>query len=328
MGKMLVTGAAGFVGRHLTRALLEAGHEVHAVDSLRPLTGAIDPAAGWPLFEPRDWRGFTFYHKDCRDWFAAAPEAGFDAAFHLAALVGGRLMIERNPLAVAEDLGIDAAFFQWAARARPGRCVVFSSSAAYPVALQRADGHVLLAEDMIRFDSDIGMPDLSYGWAKLTAEYLARLAHARHGLRTVCFRPFSGYGEDQDAAYPFPAICRRVLAERGAAELAVWGSGRQMRDFIHVDDCIRGVLTMMERIEDGSAVNLSTGILTSFIALAGMAAELAGWRPAVRGLEGQPEGVFARGGDTRLQDSLGFRAAIPLTEGLARALAHLDRAGP
>ena len=109
---------------------------------------------------------------------------------------------------------------------------------------------------------------------------------------------------------------------------AVWGSGRQMRDFIHVDDCIRGVLTMMDRIEDGSAVNLSTGILTSFTDLAAMAAELAGWRPAVRGLAGQPEGVFARGGDTRLQESLGFRAAIPLPEGLARALAHLDRAGP
>jgi GDP-L-fucose synthase len=283
----------------------------------------VDPEVGWPLFEPRDFRRFIFYRMDCRDWFRSTGEHGFDAAFHLAALVGGRLMIENNPLAVAEDLGIDAAFFQWAAAARPGRCVCFSSSAAYPVRLQRRESYVLLSEDMIRFDGDIGMPDMSYGWAKLTAEYLARLAHERHGLRTVCFRPFSGYGEDQDVAYPFPAICRRVLARRGAPELEVWGSGQQMRDFIHVEDCIRGVLTMMERIDDGSAVNLSTGIFTSFAALAGMAAEIAGWRPAVRGTSEKPEGVFARAGDTRLQESLGFRPAITLREGIARALDYL-----
>lgn len=323
MGKMLVTGAAGFVGRHLTHALLEAGHEVHAVDSIRPLTGAVDPAEGWPLFEPRDYHGFRFAREDCRDWFRRNPEPGFDVAFHLAAMVGGRLMIENNPLAVADDLGIDAAFFQWAARARPGRCAVFSSSAAYPVRLQRRDGHVPLAEEMIRFDGDIGLPDMSYGWAKLTAEYLARLAHARHGLRTICFRPFSGYGEDQDPAYPFPAICRRVLDNRGARVLNVWGSGQQMRDFIHVDDCIRGILTMLERIEDGSAVNLSTGILTSFTALAAMAAELAGWRPEIRGMSDLPEGVFARAGCTRLQDSLGFRPRITLRAGIGRALDHL-----
>ena len=115
---------------------------------------------------------------------------------------------------------------------------------------------MLLAEEMIRFDGDIGLPDMSYGWAKLTAEYLARLAHDRHGLRTICFRPFAGYGEDQDAACPFPAICRRVLDHRGARVLEVWGSGQQMRDFIHVDDCIRGILGMLDRIEDGAAVNL------------------------------------------------------------------------
>ena len=323
MGKMLVTGAAGFVGRHLTRALLEAGHEVHAVDSLRPLTGAVDPAAGWPLFEPRDYHGFHFHREDCRDWFRRHPGPGFDVAFHLAAMVGGRLVIENNPLAVADDLGIDAGFFQWAAQARPGRCAVFSSSAAYPVRLQRREGYVLLAEEMIRLDGDIGLPDMSYGWAKLTAEYLARLAHQRHGLRTICFRPFSGYGEDQDAAYPFPAICRRVLDNRGARVLEVWGSGQQMRDFIHVDDCVRGILRMLDRIEDGSAVNLSTGMLTSFTALAGMAAELAVWRPEIRGMSDRPEGVFARAGCTRLQDSLGFRPRINLREGIGRALDHL-----
>ena len=69
---------------------------------------------------------------------------------------------------------------------------------------------MLLTEDMISFDLELGMPDMSYGWAKLTCEYLARLAYEKHGLKSVCYRPFSGYGEDQDDTYPFPSICKRA----------------------------------------------------------------------------------------------------------------------
>jgi GDP-L-fucose synthase len=324
---MLVTGAAGFVGRHLTRRLLDAGHEVHAVDNICPLTGAIHVAEGWPLFEPRDYPGFAFYEEDCREWFKRRPDSDFDCAFHLAAVVGGRLVIENNPLAVADDLSIDAAYWQWAKRARPARSVCFSSSAAYPVSLQRSEGYVLLRESMISFDptsaSGIGMPDMSYGWAKLTAEYLARLAHQKHGLAVVTFRPFSGYGEDQDDTYPFPSICKRVLAQRGAPLIEVWGSGRQMRDFIHIEDCIDGVLTMMDKIDDGDAVNLSTGVFTSFSDFARLAAELAGYAPEVRGLSDQPEGVFARAGDTTKQAALAFTARTSFRQGVARALEYL-----
>ena len=100
---------------------------------------------------------------------------------------------------------------------------------------------------MIGFDQNIGMPDMSYGWAKLTCEYLARLAYEKHGLKSVCYRPFSGYGEDQDNSYPFPSICKRVLAHQGAKVLDVWGSGKQMRDFIHIDDCVAGVVATMDQ---------------------------------------------------------------------------------
>ena len=323
MSKMLVTGAAGFVGRHLTRRLLAQGHEVHAVDSICALTGGIHPDAGWPLFEPRDYAGFRFYHEDCRDWFKRFSDTHFDYAFHLAAVVGGRLVIENNPLAVADDLAIDSAYWLWAKQARPGRSVCFSSSAAYPVKFQRHDGYLLLKEEMIGFDTDIGMPDMSYGWAKLTAEYLARLAHQKHGLRVVTYRPFSGYGEDQDDAYPFPSICKRVLEHRGADRLDVWGTGAQMRDFIYIDDCIEGVLSTMDKIDDGGAINLSTGIFTSFAQFAKLAANLAGYDPVIRGMSTRPEGVFARGGDTQKQASLGFAARTSLREGVARALQHL-----
>lgn len=326
MRKILITGGAGFVGRHFCRHFIEQGDEVHCVDSIVPLTGGIDPASTWPLFDPRDHKTFNYYKEDCREYFARVNDTDFDYVLHLAAMVGGREMIENNPLAVAEDLSIDSAYWQWAKKTMPRKTICFSSSAAYPVKFQRPQGYCLLTEDMIEFDNDIGMPDMSYGWAKLTHEYLARLAFQKHGIKSVTYRPFSGYGEDQDEAYPFPSICKRVLANQGAAVINVWGTGDQMRDFIHIDDCVRGVVATMDKVDDGAAINLSTGIFTSFKQFASTAAQLAGYSPEVVGTSTKPEGVFARGGDTALQKKLGFEYTIDFPTGIKRALAyHADR---
>lgn len=322
MKKILITGGAGFVGRHFVRHFLEAGDEVVCVDSLTPLTGCRDPRKGWPFFQPFDFPNFRFFPEDCRAYFARSGEDDFDYVFHLAAVVGGRLMIEQNPLAVADDLSIDSAYWQWAVRCRPRKTICFSSSAAYPVKYQRAGDYVLLREDMIEFSDDVGVPDYTYGWAKLTHEYLARLAYENHGLASVVYRPFSGYGIDQDDTYPFPSICKRALAHRGERTVTVWGSGDQMRDFIHIDDCVRGVLTTMDQISDAGAVNLSTGIYTSFKEFMRIACEILGYAPEVRGTSDKPEGVFARGGDTAKQRSLGFEAEIPFPEGIATALEY------
>jgi GDP-L-fucose synthase len=327
MRKVLVTGAAGFVGRHIVKRLLDAGCEVHAVDCVADLTGGIDPAKGWPLFEPREYARFHFYKEDCRAWFARVKDTDFDYTFHLAAMVGGRLMIESNPLAVADDLSIDAAYWGWAKEAQPKKTACFSSSAAYPIRLQRPESYVLLKEEMISFEDEIGMPDMSYGWAKLTCEYLARLAYEKHGLKSICYRPFSGYGEDQDDAYPFPSICKRVLAQRGAEFLHVWGTGTQMRDFIHIEDCVNGVMETIDKIDDGAAVNLSTGILTSFIDFAKLAAGIAGYQPEVKGMSDKPAGVHARGGDTARQKQLGFHYKTNFKTGIERALSHFSEAG-
>jgi GDP-L-fucose synthase len=325
MARVLITGGAGFVGRHFTRFLLEQGDEVHVVDSIAPSSGAIDPAKGWPLFEPRDFSGFVLHQDDCRDWFAKQPRAEFDLALHLAAVVGGRRVIQCDPLAVAADLSIDAAYWDWARDARPGKTICFSSSAAYPVRLQREQDFVLLSEDMIDLGGgqEIGLPDMTYGWAKLTCEYLARLGHQHYGLDSVCYRPFSGYGEDQDGAYPVPSLCERAIAGASTGRVSVWGSGRQLRDFIHIDDCVRGVMSTMHAIDDAGACNLSTGILTSLSGLASLAAEVVGYEAVVEPLNGEPEGVFARGGDTAKQHLLGFEPVIPLRSGLERSIAHL-----
>ena len=93
-----------------------------------------------------------------------------------------------------------------------------------------------------------------------------------------------------------------------------------MRDFIHISDCVKGVITTMDKIVDGSAINLSTGKLTSFKQFVKIASNIIGFNPVVFGTSDKPEGVFARGGDTSLQADLGFNYSISFEEGIKNAL--------
>ena len=323
--KALITGGAGFVGRHVCARLAKLGYAVTLIDNFYPGSGCQELKAWMPHLQG-DLSKVKLIRDDCRNFFRHydAHSEKYDLIVHLAAVVGGRMVIEGDPLAVGVDLSIDAEFFYWLSKLsyHPKQIHYFSSSAAYPVAYQRPEGHRILTEDMIRFNGEfIGQADLTYGWSKLTGEYLAELTHQKHGHHITCYRPFSGYGEDQDMTYPFPSILMRaVKAER---PMTVWGSGKQMRDFIYIDDCVEGMLTLGEKIGDGSGVNLSTSIPTSFNDYAQMA-----WAAVHGSLEGcevkntasKPEGVFARYGSTALQNKLGFKYSTSFEAGIGRCL--------
>ena len=275
---------------------MNKGDSVYCVDNFSPLTGYINPKTDeWMGGNPLDFKNFNFYNEDCRKFFKDNDDNDFDYVIHLAAIVGGREVIEKMPIAVAQDLAIDADFWSWATKTKPKKVINFSSSASYPIKFQKKDNYQLLKEDMIDFRNDIGVPDLTYGWSKLTSEFLAKIAYERNGIESVTYRPFSGYGEDQHENYPFPSLIKRALNNNGKKKFEVWGSGDQMRDFIHIDDCLNGVIMTCDKISDGSAVNLSTGKLTSFKKLAKNICNLIGFNPEVNGKSNKPEGVFARG---------------------------------
>lgn len=325
MTNVLITGGAGFVGRHLTKRLLDANWNVRVLDSLANGTGAISPEDKWPLFEPRDYSNFSFQNLDCRDFFKSNENEEYDYIFHLAAIVGGRLTIENNPLAVASDLAIDSDMWSWAAKGRVSKVVNFSSSAAYPIDLQSSSSEIIsLKEEMIELNGAIGMPDLTYGWAKLTSEYLGKIAWEKYGIKSVVYRPFSGYGPDQDLTYPFSSICKRAIENKDSKMFKVWGSGLQSRDFIHIEDCIAGILQTMDLIDDGKALNLSTGIPTTFIEFAQIATSIVGYTPEITGDESKPTGVKSRVGDTNKQKQFGFNAQISVEQGIKECLAYFE----
>jgi nucleoside-diphosphate-sugar epimerase len=287
----------------------------------------VDLAAGARPQYGKVWR----FQRDVRDFFRSSEQRHYDLVVHLAAVVGGRQMIEGQPLAVAVDLALDAEMFQWALRARPGRVVYFSSSAAYPVGLQKPtrqvgvpDGKSLKMVDKLNdrrlVESDIGLgiigiPDLTYGWSKLTGELLAQYAEAE-GLPVYVLRPFSGYGEDQALDYPFPAFVDR--ARRRADPFEIWGDGEQARDWIHIDDVIGATLAAVAH-DVREPVNLCTGRPTSFNELAKLVTAEAGYSPAFRHLPAMPSGVHYRVGDPTKLLSF-YEPKVSLEEGIRRAV--------
>jgi nucleoside-diphosphate-sugar epimerase len=247
----------------------------------------------------------------------------FDCVFALASVVGGRATIEGDPVHVAVDLALDSLFFLWLVRNKQniGKVLYASSSAAYPIKLQKVEGHVALQEQMIDFTAgELGQPDMTYGWSKLTGEYLSHLAAEQYGIQIGCVRPFSGYGEDQDLTYPVPAIAYRVA--RGDDPITVWGTGEQGRDFVHIEDCITAMILAIDRIHDGSGINIGTGRLTTFLEVAARFAKLAGSRATVQPTVGKPVGVQSRYCDpSQMERKLAWSPEISLEEGFRRVLA-------
>lgn len=313
---VLITGGCGFVGRHVTKKMSDMGYDITIVDNL--VSESSLPPEKW-MKHLKPTRKVKWINDDARKFFQTSKNK-YDIVIHLAAIIGGRLKIENAPLQVAEDLSLDAEMFNWVSRYTPEKVVFFSSSAAYPINLQTRQNKTILTEEMINLDGyEIGKPDLSYGWAKLTGEYLAKLAYQRCGIKSVCFRPFSGFGEDQHNNYPFPSILNRCLNYNGEP-ITVWSTGEQVRDFIYIDDCVDGMLKIMDHVEDGSAVNLSTGVPTSFLDLISKMCKIFHNVDNVKfnRLLDKPEGVFYRVGDTSLQRKFNFEPNFSLDDAIIR----------
>jgi UDP-glucose 4-epimerase len=332
----LVSGGCGFVGRNMVKRLYKTTHDnILFIDDLSVgthpstwLDQELTEENNGVQYFGEDKR-LMFIQGDFREWvMEMAKDANyihlkyglkidqFADVFHFAAIVGGRAKIDGDPLLVARDLSIDAEFFFWITRQKPERVLYPSSSAAYPINLQTEGGAIALKESDIDFN-DMGQPDMTYGWTKLTGEFLAKIAASHYGIHITCIRPFSGYGEDQDLTYPTPAIARRAALKEDPFE--VWGTGNQGRDFVHIDDVLDCTMMAMDKIGDGTAINIGQGILTSFNDLIKIFTEFAGYNPPIKQLLDKPVGVHSRYSDmTWVKENIGWEPKISIKEGMKR----------
>ncbi|MDM4722756.1 NAD(P)-dependent oxidoreductase [Micromonospora sp. WMMA1363] len=285
--RALVTGSAGFVGRHMVVELRRRGWDVQCCD----IVDGLDAL-----------HVFTFERDR------------FDLVVHAAASSPHRAAIDSQPVHFARNVQLDAAMFDWAVRTGQGRVLYLSSSAAYPLDLQTDPKWGSLVEDAIALAA-VREPDAVYGWAKVTGERLAAAAR-KAGLPVTVVRPFSGYGADQTEDFPFRALVER--ARRREDPYTIWGDGQQVRDWIHIDDVIAGALAVVESGTE-EPVNLCTGIGTSMLDLAGMACEQVGYEPEFEFRLDRPAGVAYRVGDpSRLYQY--YKPAVTLADGVDRAL--------
>lgn len=316
MRRVLVSGGAGFVGRHMVAAL-QARDDVGQIISV----DLRDMKVNWDLTKP----AHLHIIQDMRTHLRS-DTTHFDLVVHCAYHVGGRQGIDHAKRNLARNLELDAALFDWAVRTGQPRVLYFSSPAVYPTWMQNDPKFVgqLHAEGipgLMEHFAGGGDPDADYGWAKLTGERLARNAQELGVAVHIC-RPFSGFGADQSLDYPFPAILARVLA----GDMTVWGPVGQTRDWIHIDDVIAGALAVVDA-DYREPVNLCTGIATEMGDLASMIAdqlkeEGVPYFSPVQYDESQPTGVLWRVGDPTTMNKI-YTARVSLEEGIRRALAEV-----
>lgn len=303
---VLITGAAGFLGQYFLHYHQAMGDDVLACDDFSNSAKNEDVIIG----------------MDAAD-FLEAMDIHVDLAYHFAAPVGGREKIEGDPLFNADSLRLDSAFFRWAIK-NATTAVYPSSSAVYGVKHQTQGVDMALGEGL--FDPDTltwAAPDEMYGFTKMAGEVLAHKS-AKYGLNTLCLRPFSGYGEGQSFQYPIPSICRRALNQEDP--LVVWGTGTQNRDFIHVEDLVEGTQAALKKGVFGyETLNLGSGVPTSFIQVARLAAEIVGYSPVIDTDGSKPQGVYTRYADTTRMKKL-YTPKISLKDGLTRVLEELANA--
>jgi GDP-L-fucose synthase len=298
--RLLVTGGSGFVGQKLLKALEE--HRPAAV--LAPRSSEYD------LRDPELVR-------------AVLRDTEPDVVIHLAAVVGGIGANMAGPSDFFyENAVMGVHLIEESRRIGVKKLVCLGTVCAYP-----RDCPVPFSED----DLWNGYPEETnapYGLAKKMLLVQLQAARAQYGFEGVYLLPVNLYGPgdnfDLERSHVIPALIRKCVeaVERDDPYIVCWGTGRASREFLHVSDAARAIALAADRYKDPEPINLGSGSEITIYDLTHLVAELTGFTGEIRWDTSRPDGQPRRWLDvSRAERELGFRAEVPLRDGLAETVA-------
>src|SRR6266446_4469418 len=309
--KVLVTGAGGFIGHHLTKYLINRGYWVRGVDIKEP---EYEPTCAheFELLDLTKW-------ENC-----LAATRGVDQVYGLAANMGGIGFIETHKAEIVRDSSLMNLHSIEAARINGVKQYLYTSSACiYPGYLQKETNVTPLKEE----DAYPAEAEDGYGWEKLYMERVCRHYREDFGLETRVVRfhnifgPLGTYdgGREKSPA----AICRKVALAKDEDTIEVWGDGEQTRSYCYIDDCVEGIHRLMKS-DHFEPLNLGQDRMLSINDLVDIVANIAGKKIAKRYDLTKPQGVRGRNSDnTRLRQVLDWEPAVSLEAGLGKTYAWI-----
>lgn len=242
------------------------------------------------------------------------------AVFIAAARVGGILANDTYPADFLYDnLMIEANLIEAAFRAEVEKLVFLGSSCIYPKFAAQP-----IIEDVLLTGS-LEPTNEWYAIAKIAGIKLAQAYRRQHGCDYVSAMPTNLYGPgdnyDLNTSHVIPALLRKAHEAKlsDAGSFTIWGSGRPRREFLHADDCADALVLIMKAYSEEPHINVGSGEDVTIAELAGLVAEVVGFKGAIMNDASKPDGTPRKLMSGEKLKALGWRPRIGLREGLAAA---------